>query len=215
MIAVNDNLAFLLVPKNASTSIRAFYHITEADINQAKLTPKYINKEISYFTFNNTKLLCTNRYSRIRSSVHVDLNSIMGTGIIHFKCRVIAIIRNPLERQLSLYFYRHRQKKYNTKISIEDFRSSIADGVLEGLYMWQEQSQYSFTEHSEKKVEYWKYEDINQKFLEFGQLQKHNTSFSIDKLSTADLVNTFYDQKSKDAVKRYWKKDFELYESIC
>jgi hypothetical protein len=216
MLVVNEKLAFVLIPKNASTSIRAFYGVplTPEKIVESKVAGISLNETVQSFNFGRAKILTTNEYEKDKFSEHVNIRTILNTNTLNKDTRIISVIRNPIERQLSLYMFRHKYKKYNTKISVEDFRKRIADGFLLDRSPWQMKLQTWFTYHNDKIVEYWKYEDVNQKFLEFGTLDSVNCSFNHNLKKTSDLVDIFYDQHSKLAVQKYWKRDFELYESI-
>ena len=68
-----------------------------------------------------------------------------------------------------------------------------------------------FTKHETKQTEYWLYEDVNEKFKEFGDLGTHNIS---TKYNTKDLIDVFYDTETLKATRKYWEEDIGLYESL-
>lgn len=209
MIIVNDKLAFLLIPKNASSSIRTFFNIP---IGKSVPDGNFLDDNIRVFDFNGVKLLTTDEYGKQKVE-HVDLDTALKFNLISSGARVVAIIRDPLERQLSLYFYRHRHKKYETPVSIDDFRSRVSKGYIEDS-PWHMKLQTSFINNTSVDVEYWLYEDLNEKFLEFGVLPHMNVSLDKTKFNTDLLISKFYDADTISAVKKYWRDDFILYEKL-
>jgi hypothetical protein len=173
---------FVLIPKNASESLRELFKDRE-DMVRIK----------------------------IDNNDHVDVNTAINAGIVHLDTKFIGIVRNPFERQLSLYLYRQRDKRYTEKLSVEDFRSKIITGCIKD-HPWQMQLQCTYMEYNGTNVGKWyRYENAAQSCAEYGVLPQINKSSN---RNTKDLVDVFYDADSKKAVETYWQRDFELYESV-
>lgn len=176
MILLKD-VAFVLIPKNASTSLRA------------------------YFLPDQGKLLTLAGDPPIE---HVSIEEAIYKFGISDSMRYIGIFRDPFERQLSLYLYRHRQNRYNTIPSIHDFRARIASGVIQD-HPWQMRTQTSFMKVKGKvKGEIWPYEKLNELFKEFGTLPHLNNSISY---RDPRMLDAFYDQSTRKAVQKYWEED--------
>jgi hypothetical protein len=214
LVIVNNKLAFILVPKNASTSLRSFYGIPSHHYVK-KIKGTYVSQDIQFIKFNKAMLLTTDEYLEKPMIEHVSLKKAISTNIIDKDARIIAIIREPLERQLSLYLYRHRQKKYNEELSVLDFREKMRSGVLLDDFSWQTQLQSWFTQHESVAVEYWPYTNLNNNFKEFGVLDYCNVSFTSSKYKTSQLIDIFYDSVTRKAAESYWEKDIDLYKIIC
>lgn len=171
--------AFVLIPKNASTSIR-----------------ESLNGEI---------------LTGPNDVQHIGISTAIENGLLTINNRFIGVIRNPIERQLSMYLYRQRQKRYSEKLSIEDFRNKIKLGAIND-HLWQMQLQSSFMEYNKEIIgELWLYEEVNERFKEFGTLKVKNKSFSGN---TKDFIDIFYDKPTLKAVESYWRKDIELYNAL-
>ena len=74
------------------------------------------------------------------------------------------------------------------------------------------QLQSSFMEYNKEIIgELWLYEEVNERFKEFGTLKVKNKSFSGN---TKDFIDIFYDKPTLKAVESYWRKDIELYNAL-
>jgi hypothetical protein len=212
MIIVNEKLAFMLIPKNASSSLRHYYGCKYTSDGE------YVNDLLVMNYNNGIKRVCRFEHDlsgeKVRNE-HIDLQTITSQTLISNNTRVIAVIRCPIERQLSLYFYRHKHKKQQryqtTELSVSDFRGRMKEGFLVDDFSWQMRLQTWFTKHETKQVEYWLYEEVNEKFKEFGDLGTHNIS---TKYNTKDLIDVFYDTETLKATRKYWEEDIGLYESL-
>jgi hypothetical protein len=212
MIIVNEKLAFMLIPKNASSSLRHYYGCKYTSSGE------YVDDLLVMNYDSGVKRVCRFEHDlsgeKVRNE-HIDLQTIASQTLISDNTRVIAVIRCPIERQLSLYFYRHKHKKQQryqtTELSVSDFRNRMREGFLLDDFSWQMRLQTWFTKHETKQTEYWLYEDVNEKFKEFGDLGTHNIS---TKYNTKDLIDVFYDTETLKATRKYWEEDIGLYESL-
>lgn len=215
VISDSKNFMFIRIPKNASTSLAAFFvknyckvsdkwtAIGDAGIKTTNIPDNIIAKHRKQYRF-----------------IHLTLNEIIDEGIISAddarSKKIIGVIRNPLERQLSLYFFLNRQNKSNATIS--HFRSIMEKGFYESdgsNHILQ--TDYLKIEN-ELVGEFWKYDNLDQyieNFIaEFGNpmfpVPSYKTNF---KPKNTDLINEYYDSTTRKAVEEYFAKDFEAYEN--
>lgn len=122
-----------------------------------------------------------------------------------------AVIRDPVERQLSLYLYRARHT--GNPVSVSDFRNAIKDGMISDYpHQMMLQSDYIRCDKN-VTLTLWRFDEIGVKFeSEFGKkLDVVNQSSSYD---TNKLIDHFYTDSLKDRVRDRWYSDVLLYESL-
>jgi len=156
--------------------------------------------------------------------IHLTLNELIENELISEEevraSRVIGCFRDPFDRQLSWYFY--RKKRRHMAPSVNEFRARFAEGFHEGDINNQIRQCEYLTIGNETVGEYWLYENLDEHLAKFRAeyppkskiaLPSYKASFrkSLDKEA---LIDEYYDQTTKDAVLRYYEKDFELYESL-
>jgi len=216
VICEKYNFIFIRIPKNASTSLAAFFiknccntndiytRVWDADILTQNVDDNIISKYVTNYKY-----------------VHLTLNEILENNIItktEAKLKkVISVIRDPLERQLSLFFFRN--KKINL-LSPADFRKEFRNGYHE-TDLPNQILQKDYTKIDNIPVgEYWLYEKIDQCLRRFvmenniiitAPLKNYKSHF---KRKDDNLLNQYYDKYTIDAVKEYYKEDFELYERL-
>ena len=151
---------------------------------------------------------------------HVDASYVVQTNIVPITATFTGVIRNPFEKQLSLYLYRTRNRNYGSiKPSIEDFRSRFIDGVLQDKPQHM-QSQLSFLKVNNKLVgSFWLFERVEQHLLDFCEEHSIDVTTPMKLLNKSpgnkkDLVEIFYDAKLKSAVLEAYKEDFEEYDRL-
>lgn len=192
------NTVFLKIPKNASEAIA--HHLQ---------TYMYAPEDI--YTYDNG--FGQNLLAPHDTHCHMDVKYILSNNLATADNTFIGIIRHPVERLLSLYLYRHRQKRYDTKISVEDFRTRTREGFIID-HPWHMQPQHSFLMGANKKV-FWSYDYLPQHLLKFsGQQTFSVVNKSIPTKNTKDLINVFYDDATLKAVHKYWEMDIDLYYGV-
>jgi hypothetical protein len=189
------NLVFIRVPKTASTSIA--HHIINNLVCEDDLNLAW---RVSYSKINN---------SHMTAKFAIDNNLVPANA--HF----IGVIREPLERLLSLYFFRQRSYHYKEKLSVENFRIVASKGFIDDVSD-QMRLQSDFLEDG---GEWWVYDNLEHHIKLFNK--KYNIKSKLEnylqnsvKYKTKDLVYKFYDDQTREAVLNYWQKDVELYESF-
>ena len=112
---------FLRVPKNASSSLAQW------------LIMNYTDKDDIYTEVNDGGIPhrgvdFVRKYSKDSHFIHMKLQELYDEGVVHKghlkDYETIAVIRNPLERQLSLFFFLSRLHGYQP--TVEKFRKDFS-----------------------------------------------------------------------------------------
>lgn len=195
-------LVFVKIPKNASEAMADYLKAYAADDD--------------VFTHDNGFDLNINDPHRTHS--HMDVSYMLRNKLVTPDNHFIGIIRNPHERLLSLYLYRQRQRRYDTALSVGDFRERAKRGFIED-HPWHMQLQSTFLDGASSS-EYLCYDhlDIHIQTLayryKFDKFILPVVNKSVKGVNTRDLVNSFYDDATYNAVNKYWERDIELYNGV-
>ena len=211
VVSYSNNFIFLRVPKNASSSLAEYFVRNKC------------NKETDMWTMVNDCGIKENKipkdvikkYAHQYRHIHLTLQELVDNALITpiqaNDMKKIVVIRNPLHRQLSLFFFLCRNKKRDN--SVAEFRKVFAAGKHES------DSNNVFTQVEYAKlngviadnVEFWKYEDISNKIVDKLSTFKSNTR---PKKDIDALVAEYYDDTTREAVLNYYAEDMEIYESL-
>jgi len=204
------------IPKNASSSLAHFFIK-----NCCNGRDVYTEVNDAGIPNNNVPHNIVLKYKTQYRFIHLTLQEIIDNGIISksdaIKKKNIGVIRNPFERQLSLYFFLDRRTK---KSNPEEFREHFKNG-------------YHFKDGSNKILqtdylsidskdcgEWWDYDNIDRhtnKFISDNSIQvRTNLQQFKSEMKPKDesLFDKYYDEKTASAVKKYYEKDFEKYFEI-
>lgn len=205
VVSYSKNFIFLRIPKNASSTL-AKYFVDQCD----KSTDKWTILHYSGIRENGIPKDVVYKYALQYQHVHLTLQQIVDEKIITIQdaesMKKIAVIRNPLERQLSLYFFLMKNKNKNPEI--EDFRNTFSEGRHK-TDINNRNTQLNYVKLNNTiapNTELWKYEDI-QKYLP-QKLEYINTSYKPKNL------HEYYDDKTKKAVEEYYAEDIEMYSKL-
>jgi len=196
-------IVFVKIPKNASEAIA--HHLFT-----------YASSPEDVFTHDNG--VQQNLTAPHVTHSHMDVAYILEHDLATVENRFIGVIRNPTERLLSLYLYRCRQNRYETKASPEDFRKRAQRGFIQD-HMWQMQLQSTFLIGAEHK-DYWLYDNLNAHMsslareYQFPDVPLMTINKSVQGVNTKDMISTFYDTTTLRAVHKYWEEDFALYDEV-
>lgn len=220
VICKPHNFIFLRIPKNASTSLAAFF------------IKNYCGNDDIYTYVGNAKIPTRNvsndvvqKYKKDHRIIHLTLNEIVDSGVITgeeaAQKDVIGILRNPLERQLSLFFFLSKEFKKNDT-SVRTFRREFRNGCHE-TDPSNKITQYEYCLLGDKNIgKYWLYENINDELEKFVKdkgvklkepLQKYKSNYRTRK-DTEALIEEYYDGPTRKAVEEYYANDFEIYERL-
>jgi hypothetical protein len=202
------NTCFIRIPKNASSSAMLFLY-DNVWHKEDTISRMYRWNEHEY-----DKTYHEN--CPVLPNAHVDAKYVIDNGIVPATAQFYGIIREPLERCLSLYLYRIRDGRYGKILpSPEHFQSLFKYGVLQDTPQ-QMQIQSTFLNETGK---YWLYEDIEKQLTDF--CAQHNIKISVPLQllnkspgDTKRLVPIFFSNKVLTEFKIAYQKDFELYEKV-
>lgn len=209
------NFIYIRIPKNASTSLATFFAQNYCDdksiytgIGDAGIKPQNVPTEV------------IQKHKVQYRMIHLTLNEIIQEGLISEegarKKKVIGVIRNPLERQLSLYFFKNRSTK--NRVSAENFRKVMSKGFIESDGS-NHILQTDYLKIGDENVgEFWNYDNLDEHIEQFIE-QYGKPRFPIKQFKSNikpkndNLINEYYDVATRKAVEEYFAKDFELYEN--
>lgn len=217
IISHSNNYIFIRVPKNASTSLATYLVKNYTEKNDI-----YTGIGDSKVPANNISQQLINKHRHEYRFIHLTLNEIISEGLISESDarnkKIFGVIRHPLERQLSLFFFKNRQDK--SKNTPENFRKMFADG-----YHKTDGSNHIIqTEYlkigDEIVGEYWPYPLLTKRLHEFTSSMDKAPTYTLPafksnfKPKDNELINKYYDNKTRDAVLDYFHKDLVLYEKL-
>ena len=219
VISDTHRFIFLRVPKNASTSLATFFvmnYCSSRDdvytgIGDSRIQSKNIPQNV------------LNKYRQDYRFIHMTLNEILQNNLVSEsyarKCKTIGVLRDPFDRQLSLYFFKKRRRG---DPSPDEFRKMFRNGYCEDDSNNRIlQSQY--LKIGDQSVgEWWLYEDLNQHLAEFQR--EHSTGVAIDlphykssfrkTFDKQKQIEYYYDDKTRNAVLDYFGDDVDLYQRL-
>lgn len=223
VVSFTNNFIFLRVPKNASTTVSA--HFIQNGCNPRFDTWTRIH-EINAKDVNVPPAVFEN-HNHDWHYVHLSLNEIIKCGVVTEEqareMDVINIIREPFERQLSLFFFRYKEsnptvgsKTLDEEVIKKFFRKCFKDG-----YHYTDGSnklrQYDYgTIGDEHVAECWLYENIDEHMREFCS-RKKIPFFPLDTFKSSERKEydmSYYDDATYEAVANYYAKDIELYNKL-
>tara|TARA_R110000782_G_scaffold15226_1_gene44645 strand:- start:150 stop:749 length:600 start_codon:yes stop_codon:yes gene_type:complete len=188
------NLTFLRIPKNASTSLYAFFGLANTIRNE-------------YLNANNSK------YLNVFEPSHCTLQEakeILGDDVA--KLPVLAVVRNPYDRMVSMFFF---AKKHDLG-QLYDISLNSFDSFVDGFYRESKNPDFF---HAKSQCDYIKgndsvtvcmFENLKNEIYKF--ICDNELSFNVNdllKLNGTDHNNykSYYTDKSKETVKKMWQDD--------
>lgn len=219
VICKKHKFIFLRIPKNASTSLAAFFVNNFCDNNDI------------YTYIGNAGIRATNvdeavmaKYKKDHRIIHMTLNEIVDENIIGpdfvMESDVIGVMRNPLERQLSLFFFLSKEFKLNNT-SVSEFRKQFKNGCHISDPN-NKITQADYLKLGDDMVgKFWLYEDIQENLKQFVEsrgvkvtegLKNYKSNYR-DRRDDA-LIDEYYDDATRKAVESYYEEDFEIYRML-
>lgn len=195
-------VTFIRIPKNASTSLYAFF----GDSN----------------TVRNECLSADNlKHLNIFESSHQSISELevnLGHNVLDKP--VLAVVRNPYDRLVSMYFF---AKKYDLG-KIYDIDTSNFSSFAKGFYelsrypnFFHAMPQVEFIEHPEKDdFTVVRFEDLKNGINDFIDNNDLGNSFKIENLeslnrTTHEDYREYYDEETSAIVKSMWGCDLERF----
>lgn len=201
-MAIDKLLTFIRIPKNASTSLYAFFgeHNTVRDEYLNGDNPKHINI-----------------FAPSHQSIS-ELNANLGKYILQKP--VLAVVRNPYDRLVSMYFF---AQKYGLG-KIYDIDTSEFLNFARGFYslskdpnFFHAMPQVEFIEHTEKdNFTVIKFEDLKKGVNDFINKNELNGIFDAEKLESLNGTNhkhytEYYNAETINIVNDMWGCDLERF----
>lgn len=222
-ICHSHNFVFLRIPKNASSSI-AHYLVDNLGNNSSDLWTEVNDRNGP--KMNGVDQRIRKKYRHHSRYIHLTLQELIEEKLISVedatRMNKIGIIRNPLERQLSLYFWLCRNRK--SVHDVNSFRKQFSKGKHES------DSNNQFTQVDYLKVNgelcdntiFWKYDDLEQLVRQFvrsknpdykTEIPRHKAEVSPDE-DRNKLIDKYYDDETRAAVLDYYSEDFRIYNTL-
>lgn len=209
VISYSKNLIFLRIPKNASSSV-AEYFVHQCDKKQDAWTmlPESGIRE------NNIPRNTIIRYAYQYQYMHLTLEQIIEEGLLTLEqaknMKKIVVIRNPFERQISLYLFLCKiQNKLPDPL---DFRKEFNSGkhITDITNKYTQLDYIKLKDKLAPNVIFWKYENLSKHTN--NKLPSRNISNKPS--SMEDLAKLYYDDNTYSAVFEYYKEDIDLYSML-
>ena len=203
------NLCYIRVPKNASSSVMHYFYHNICDKENDMITHGILNYPEKVSFINVPKL----------EHSHVDAQFAIDKLKVPTNARFIGIIRHPLEKQISLYMFRVKRGVY-TELSPEHFRSLLTNGELSDHRYWQKQHQHTYLEYNGSRLgEWWSYDKLNMHLESLMNELGLEETTPLQTLNSTpgdkrDMINMFYDTKTRMEAEAAFAKDIELYEEV-
>lgn len=206
---------FLRTPKTASSSLSDFF-IRNIQDDEAIYT------EVEDSNLPGTLDEAIVSKYRPYAFYHFTLNQLIDEGVITkeqvSEYDIFALLRNPVDRAKSFYYFYRKWKAHGTDPSLEQYRQWTENGCFRG----EPNSgivQSSLLKLGNKDVgRFWLYEDLEKELSNFmfnrrlridHPLPKHKTDSRKDK---SDEIE--FEEQDIQAMRLTFKEDFELYNKI-
>jgi len=216
VICKSHNFIFLRIPKNASTSLAAFFINNCCDKNDiytyvgnARIGTQNVDSDV------------VSKYKKDHRIIHLTVNEIVNNGIVSpefvRESDVIGVIRNPLERQLSLFFFLSKEFNLNNT-SVSEFRrqfkygkhiSDPSNAITQSDYLKLGDNMIG---------RFWLYDNIDEELKSFlfdknikvrEPLKRYKSNYRERRDSS--LIDEYYDDLTREAVEQYYAEDFKIY----
>lgn len=218
VISFTNNFVFPRIPKNASTSVAA--HFIENACHPRRDVWTRLAEIDAVDT--NFPIEVYHKHNHDWHYVHLTPMEMVDGGILTIdqlrSMKIINIIREPFERQLSLFMFRMKEaggvkEPYHLK---KYFREEFKNGFHEtdGSSKFR-QYDYGVVD-GEHVAECWLYEDFPKQIEKFC-LERciPNWPLRYDKSSNIKQYDmSYYDDATYEAVANYYAKDIELYNKL-
>lgn len=207
---------FLRTPKTASSSLSEFFIRNIPDENAV------------YTPVDDTKIKGTlnggyiDKYKKNFKYFHFTLEDLIKEKIITEEqartYKSFAVLRDPIDRQKSFYYFYKRWKNRQVPPSLEDYKALTPDGFFSGEPNSGIPQTDFLTLNGEVVGEYWLYENLSTHLNRFMSdinvpikfpLLKHKSNFRKNRNNEIQ-----FDEISLNKIKSRFKKDFELYNEI-
>ena len=201
---------YLRIPKNASSSL-AEYFIK----NYCSMADKWTEVNDCGIKDHKVDINVINKFRHQYRWIHLTLQELVDNQIVDrydaYNKDIISVLRNPYMRQISLYFFLRRGKDK----SPEEFRHIFRDGKHESdISNAILQTDYAKLDGKDLGM-WWSDNKLGDHLEDFAKRRGVTPQSKLEnrkgKWTPKDqsLFEQYYDQKTQDAVRKYYEKDFE------
>lgn len=210
-------LIFLRTPKTASSSLSEFFikNIPDPDAIYTPVEDSNISGTLSKEVMDKYKLNF--------AYYHFTLQDLVGNGILTkaqaFEYRSIAVIRNPIDRQKSFYYFYRRWKNRGSKPSLSQYKAWTPQGFFRGEPNSSILQSSILQYNGEIKGDYWLYPNIGNELSKLMRelnlqvthpLPNHKNDFRTNR--DDEIV---FDKEAIDVLSRHFGADIDLYNTLA
>ena len=209
-------LIFLRTPKTASSSLSEFFikNIPDPDAIYTPVEDSKIRGTLDQSIINKYKLNFKYYHFTLEDLVHNNL--ITPEQIREYKS--VAVIRNPIDRQKSFYYFYKRWKGPNKPASIEEYKSWTRSGsfINEPNSAIRQSSILTYGDNI--CGEYWLYENINNSLQNLMNMLKLDIKYSLpnhkNNFRTDKQNEIQFDEEAMRELHSAFVNDFTLYNNL-
>lgn len=210
-------LIFLRTPKTASSSLSEFFikNIPDPNAIYTPVEDSNIPATLSQDIINKYKL--NFKYYHFTLQDLVENRIITPMAAIEYKS--IAVVRDPVDRQKSFYYFYKRWKNQHLAPSIEEYNSWTTKGSFVGEPNSGILQSDILKYNNEIFGDYWLYENINNELNKLmhdlhievtHMLPRHKTNFRKNRGNEIS-----FDDKAMDNILKYFGPDVTLYNELA
>jgi hypothetical protein len=210
-------LIFLRTPKTASSSLSEFFikNIPDPDAIYTPVEDSGIGGTLS------EKVM--DKYKLYFAYYHFTLQDLVDNNIITLQqaleYRSIAVIRNPVDRQKSFYYFYKRWKQAGSESSLAQYKAWTPQGFFRGEPNSSILQSSILEYNGEIKGDYWLYPNIGNELSKLMRelnlqtthpLPNHKNDFRTNR--DDEIV---FDKEALDVLSRHFGADIELYNGLA
>lgn len=219
VVSHSNNFIFLRVPKNASSSLAEYFVRNFCDFND-----QYTAVNDCAINNYNVPAALIAKYRHQSRFIHLTLQELIDNDIVTEEkarnMKKIIVMRDPLHRQLSLYFFLCKMKR--SKPNVLHFREVFKGGkhesdtnnaILQLDYV-------KICGQLRGDIEIWPYHDLDYQIENFSKdhdikhrIKNHKSNVRPNQ-QIQDLVSEYYDDATIRAVREYYREDVEALELL-
>lgn len=208
---------FVRVPKTGSESLHLFLY--KNFYNHSEDLISKIPEIKDYGLYDQFQLQPNEKWNF--ESSHVTAKELIEADLVPSSAAFIGVIRNPLERFLSLYTYYIKKGRYYTCTvpSPEHFQTLFDKGVFKTYTSYHVRPQYEFLEYNNQTGSWWLYDNLEDHIKLFCDEHALKIKYDLTHINKSPgnkkkLIKHFYTKELILDIEKMYEKDFELYDQL-